>query len=206
MTICLALEVSLVTWKLSPTSGRLSSPITSTGIDGSASRTGLPRSSNIARTLLNKAPQMKKSPTLSVPLRTNMVATGPRPLSSFASSTLPMAGRAGFAFKSCRSATIRIISSKRSRFCLALADTGTMTTSPPQSSASKPRSANCCFTRSGVASGLSILLMATMMGTLAARAWSIASKVWGMTPSSAETTSTTMSVILAPRERIRVNA
>ena len=69
--------------------------MTSTGMDGSASLTGLPRSSNIARTLLNSAPQMKKSPTRSVPLRTSMVATGPRPLSSLASSTVPMRGPAG---------------------------------------------------------------------------------------------------------------
>ena len=40
--------------------------------------------------------------------------------------------------------------------------------SPPQSSASRPRSASCCLIRSGCASALSILLMATMIGTLAA--------------------------------------
>jgi len=41
--------------------------------------------------------------------------------------------------------------------------------------------------------------MATTIGTSAARAWLMASMVWGMTPSSARTTSTTMSVTLAPR-------
>ena len=46
------------------------------------------------------------------------------------------------------------------------AETGTMTVSPPQSSASRPRSASCCLTRSGCASGLSILLIATTIGTL----------------------------------------
>ncbi len=61
-------------------------------------------------------------------------------------------------------------------------------------------------TRSGVASGLSTLLMATMIGALAALAWRIASMVCGITPSSAATTSTTMSVTDAPRERIAVNA
>ena len=45
-----------------------------------------------------------------------------------------------------------------------------------------------------------------MIGTPAALAWSIASLVWGMTPSSAATTSTTMSVTLAPRARIAVKA
>ena len=49
----------------------------------------------MARTLPNTAPQMKKSPTCSVPLRTSTVATGPRPRSSLASSTVPIAGRLG---------------------------------------------------------------------------------------------------------------
>ena len=55
---------------------------------------------------------MKKSPTRSVPLRTSTVATGPRPRSSFDSSTEPMAGRVGLAFRSGMSATSRIISSR----------------------------------------------------------------------------------------------
>ena len=45
-----------------------------------------------------------------------------------------------------------------------------------------------------------------MIGTLAARAWSIASSVWGITPSSAATTRTAMSVTLAPRARMAVKA
>ena len=45
-----------------------------------------------------------------------------------------------------------------------------------------------------------------MIGTLAAFAWLIASSVWGMTPSSAATTTTAMSVTRAPRARIAVNA
>ena len=58
----------------------------------------------------------------------------------------------------------------------------------------------------GLASGRSILLMATMIGTSAALAWRIASTVCSMMPSSAATTSTTMSVTLAPRARIAVKA
>ncbi len=50
------------------------------------------------------------------------------------------------------------------------------------------------MTRSGLAAGLSILLMATTMGTLEARACWMASTVWGMTPSSAATTRMTISV------------
>ena len=86
------------------------------------------------------------------------------------------------------------------------ADTATSGTSPPYSSTMTPASDSSVLTRSGLASGLSILLRAMMIGTLAARAWSIASSVWGMTPSSAATTTTAMSVTLAPRARIAVNA
>ena len=58
----------------------------------------------------------------------------------------------------------------------------------------------------GLADGLSILLIATIIGTFAALAWLIASTVCGITASSAATTSTTMSVTFAPRARIEVNA
>ena len=54
--------------------------------------------------------------------------------------------------------------------------------------------------------GRSILFSATTIGTSAARAWLIASSVCGITPSSAATTSTAMSVTLAPRARISVKA
>ena len=53
---------------------------------------------------------------------------------------------------------------------------------------------------------MSTLLTATMIGTPAAFAWLSASTVCGITPSSAATTSTTMSVTSAPRARIAVNA
>ncbi len=55
-------------------------------------------------------------------------------------------------------------------------------------------------------SGLSILFIAMTSGTLAAFAWLMASRVWGITPSSAATTITAMSVTRAPRARIEVNA
>ena len=87
-----------------------------------------------------------------------------------------------------------------------MAETLTKTVVPPHSSGMSPRSDSCCRTRSGCASGLSILLTATTIGTPAAFAWSIASSVCGITPSSAATTSTTMSVTFAPRARMRVNA
>ncbi len=57
-----------------------------------------------------------------------------------------------------------------------------------------------------LALGLSILLIATTIGTFAARACAIASIVCGMTASSAATTRTTMSVAFAPRARMDVKA
>jgi len=45
-----------------------------------------------------------------------------------------------------------------------------------------------------------------MMGTPAALAWLMASTVWGMTPSVAATTRTTISVTMAPRARMAVKA
>ncbi len=86
------------------------------------------------------------------------------------------------------------------------ADTSTVTVVPPHASGIRPSSDSSRLTRSALAPGLSILLTATTIGTLAAFAWSIASRVCGMTPSSAATTRTTMSVTLAPRARIIVNA
>ena len=189
-----------------PAAAGPSRPSTSTGVDGGAAFVGRPRSSMSARTLPTIGPAMNVSPTRSVPSCTRMVATGPRPRSSFASSTVPDALRFGFALSSPMSVTSRIISSSRSRFCFFLAETSTMTVVPPQSSGTRPSSASSRLTWSGLAPGLSILLIATMIGTFAAFAWSIASLVCGITPSSAATTSTTTSVTLAPRARIIVNA
>src|SRR6266446_308659 len=147
-----------------------------------------------------------KSPDVSVPFCTRMVATGPRPLSTRDSSTVPVAGASGLARSSRKSATSRMVSSSFSMPFFCFAETSTNSVSPPQSADIRPASASWRLTRSICASGLSILLIATMIGTLAALAWSIASLVCGMTPSSAATTSTTMSVTFAPRARMRVNA
>ena len=78
--------------------------------------------------------------------------------------------------------------------------------SPPHSSGWRPRCVISVRTRSGCAPSLSILLTATRIGTSAAFAWSIASWVCGITPSSAATTMTAMSVTWAPRARMAVNA
>ena len=64
----------------------------------------------------------------------------------------------------------------------------------PTRTGTMPCSTICVRTRCGSASSLSTLLTATTIGTPAAFAWSSASIVCGITPSSAATTSTAMSV------------
>ena len=91
-------------------------------------------------------------------------------------------------------------------FRFARAETSTNSVSPPYSSATRPYSVSCWRTLAGLASSLSILFTATTIGTSAAWAWLSASIVCGITPSSAATTSTTMSVVAAPRARMAVNA
>ena len=87
-----------------------------------------------------------------------------------------------------------------------VAETSTNIVSPPYSSATRPYSVSCWRILAGLAPSLSILLTATTIGTSAAWAWLSASTVCGMTPSSAATTRTTMSVAFAPRARMAVNA
>ena len=120
--------------------------------------------------------------------------------------TVPSAERSGLALRSSTSACSGIASSNLSRLSFCLAETSTSSVSPPRLSTWTSCCSNSVRTRSGLASGLSILLIATISGTCAALAWLIASIVCGMTPSSAATTSTTMSVTLAPRARIAVKA
>ena len=89
-------------------------------------------------------------------------------------------------------------------FCLA--DTSANWVVPPHSSGCSPSEASSERTRSRFAFGTSILLTATTIGTSAARACEIDSRVCGITPSSAATTRIAMSVTLAPRARMAVNA
>ena len=65
---------------------------------------------------------------------------------------------------------------------------------------------SCSRMRSGLAPGLSILLIAKIIGTLAACACEIASLVCGMTSSSAATIMIATSVTCAPRARMAVKA
>ena len=160
----------------------------------------------IARTRPKWAPATSASPTCSVPRWTSSVTTGPRPGSSRDSITTPEASADGFARSSSSSATTWIVSSSSSSPSWVFAETSTNSTSPPHSAGCSPRWVISVRTRSGLAPSLSILLTATMIGTSAARAWSIASSVCGLAPSSAATTITAMSVTRAPRARIAVKA
>ena len=178
----------------------------STGVDGPASLTFSPRSLISARTRPLARPAMMLSPTCSVPFCISTVASGPRALSSFASMITPRPRRFGFARSSIVSACSRIISSSSSTPSPVLAETGHIIVSPPQSSQTMPYFVKSVLTRSGSASGLSILLIATIIGTFAAFAWLMASMVCGMTESSAATTRIAMSVACAPRARIAVKA
>ncbi|MPN38580.1 hypothetical protein SDC9_186104 [bioreactor metagenome] len=136
----------------------------------------------------------------------SIVATGPLPLSSFASITTPFANLLGLALSSAISATSKIDSSSLSMPIFVTAETGTQITSPPHSSGTRSYFVSSCITASGFAPRLSILFMATIIDTPAALAWFIASMVCGIIPSSAATTSTAISVTWAPRARIEVNA
>mmetsp|Transcript_13700 Transcript_13700/g.23504 ORF Transcript_13700/g.23504 Transcript_13700/m.23504 type:complete len:349 (-) Transcript_13700:1421-2467(-) len=190
----------------SPASGTPLRPRTSTADEGPASWTLLRPSPNIARTLPYTVPQTTVLPTRSVPFWTSSDATEPISLSTRPSMQVPFAALDGLAKRSSTSETREIISSRVSMPSPLMALIGTMTVEPPQSSGMRPCSVSSCLTLSGLAPSLSILLMATTMGTRAAWACLMASIVCGLTPSSAATTRTAMSVTFAPRERMAVKA
>ncbi|MNN02179.1 hypothetical protein D3C81_1148270 [compost metagenome] len=120
--------------------------------------------------------------------------------------TTPEARPSATAFSSSNSAWIEIASSRLSMPAPVLAEISTICVSPPKSSATTCSASSSFLTRIGSAEDLSILLIATTIGALAARACLMASLVCGITPSSAATTTTTTSVSCAPRARIEVNA
>jgi hypothetical protein len=105
------------------------------------------------------------------------VATAHNFVSKCDSITVPTQFLSGFAFSSAISATSKIFSNKSSIQSHIFADTGTIITSPPQSSHTNPCSANCPFTWSGFAPCLSILFIATTTGIPASFAWFIDSIV-----------------------------
>ena len=102
-----------------------------------------------------------------MPFCIRTVATGPLPLSSDDSITVPIAGPVGDAFNSRISACNDIASSRSSTPCPVCADIFTQIVSPPHSSGT----ILCCdrspITLSGSAFSLSILFTATIIGTFA---------------------------------------
>ena len=99
-----------------------------------------------------------------------------------------------------------MFSRSSSTFFPVFAETGTIIVSPPHSSGMRPYWESSLFTLSGSAPGLSILFIATIIGTSAFFAWFIASTVWGFTPSSAATTRTAISATFDPLALSVVNA
>src|SRR5947207_1866435 len=94
-----------------------------------------------------------------------MVASGPLPGSSVASSTVPWALRSGLAFRSSSSACSRIWSSSSCTLVPALAEIGVASVVPPNSSSTTPCASRSCLTFCTLAVGRSILLIATTIGT-----------------------------------------
>mmetsp|Transcript_15068 Transcript_15068/g.32739 ORF Transcript_15068/g.32739 Transcript_15068/m.32739 type:complete len:331 (+) Transcript_15068:1361-2353(+) len=180
-------------------------PTISTAVEGPAASMS-PRASESLRTRPHCAPATMTSPTRKVPFCTSAVATAPKPTTCRASTTVPAARRSGLDLRSRRSACSCSCSRRPSRLVRSLADTSAERTSPPNSSRTISCSSSCVFTLLGSLLGLSILLIATTTGTLAALAALMEEMVCSLTPSSAATTRTTMSVTFAPRDRISEKA
>ena len=202
----LASRSVFTTLNVSPGFGTPSSPRISTGVLGPAFLRPFPAQSNNARVFPHVELKSTMSPDLSVPSLTITVATGPLPLSRRASITTPSGFASGLPLSSCISASSKTRSKRSGTPIPCFAEISTAPTSPPQPSVKIPSSLNCWRTRSGFAPCLSILLIATTRGTPAALMWLMASRVCGITPSSAPITRITMSVTLAPLARISVNA
>ena len=178
----------------------------STGWDNVAFSILFPLSSSIDLTLPCASPATNISPILSSPSWISISATAPILGSSLDSTTTAFALFLGFAFNSSSSAVISIVSSNSSRFIFCFAEISTNSVFPPQSGDISPYSVNSVLTFIGSAPGLSILFIATIIGTPASLACDIASTVWGFTPSSAATISIEISVIFAPLALISVKA
>ena len=147
---------------------------------------------------------MKGIPTRMVPLSTMAVAELPVPGSTRASMMEARQLALGLAWSSSTSDWRTRRPRRSSMPAPVRAETSTHSTSPPKSVGTSPSSIRPLLVLTGSAAGRSHLLMATMMVLPAALEWAIASRVWGMMPSLAATTRTTMSVTSAPRARISV--
>mmetsp|Transcript_27797 Transcript_27797/g.90959 ORF Transcript_27797/g.90959 Transcript_27797/m.90959 type:complete len:371 (+) Transcript_27797:473-1585(+) len=195
-----------ITCRSSPAVGAPLSPAISAGSAGPIRLMALPEPSRRARTLPNVVPTAMASPTLSSPLWRRTLASTPCPRSTRASTTVPTPAPSCWTARSSISASRRSASSSSRKPCPFTAATSTHCTVPPTSSSSTPSATSACRTRCGCAVGRSHLVTAITTGTCAARACASASRVCGMTPSSAATTTTATSVTAAPRARIALNA
>ena len=195
-----------ITLNLSPDVGAPCIPSTWTGVDGPAWSNLTPRSLCKALTLPLYPPASMASPTFSVPDCINTVVTIPRPLSNAASITVPTARLLGLAVNSSISASKQTFSSKRSIPSPVLPEISWLWYFPPHSSTRIFMAESCSRILSALEPGLSTLLKANTMGTFAACAWLIASRVWGITLSSAAITIIAISVTFAPLARIAVKA
>ena len=129
-----------------------------------------PALSVITRIRPYSLPTRRTSPFRKVPLRTNTVATTPRPRSSRASMTVPLAGPSTGALRSNNSACNSTDSNNASIPFPVSADISFTRMSPPHSSGTTSWAVSSCFTRSESPSSLSILFIATIRGTPAVRA------------------------------------
>ena len=155
---------------LSPALGSSVSPVISTGVLGRADAISIPKSFFNVLTLPNVVPTTTLSPNLNVPFCINNVTTDPTFLSNLASITLPIAYLFGFAFRFSISAVNSIVSRSSSIPSPVSADILINVVSPPHESGVNPASVISVMTLSTFAVGLSILLIATIIGTFAALA------------------------------------
>ena len=170
-------------------------------------RAGRSRRTSRATLRVRACPQTRASPDLERALAARAPwRPGRGPCRGAPRGRRPARGRVGSALSSCEVGDQQDRLEQRLEVRPRLRRDVDELVSPPHSDGTRPRSTICVRTRCGSASSLSILLTATMIGTPAAFAWSSASTVCGITPSSAATTRTTMSVTWAPRARIAVKA
>jgi hypothetical protein len=105
------------------------------------------------------------------------VATGPRPLCSWASITVPLALRVGIGAQF-KNLGLQLDGFEQFLDTDPLLGRGFAKDGlPPQASGIRPKSLSSRLTRSGSALSLSILLTATTIGTSAAFEWAMASLV-----------------------------
>jgi hypothetical protein len=118
-------------------------------------------------TLQNDPAQVITSHFLKIHVLTKTVAKGHSFESRWDSTIVAIQDLSGLAFSSCISDTSKIMSIKVSIQSQVCAETGTTIVVPPQSSGCNHCSASCHFMRSTFAPGLSILFIATIIGTQA---------------------------------------